>query len=83
MRRASAWNWTALSDDRLLDLRLCDLPARLEGTELEAKVTKIAEDLKDLRAAPAAEPYAGPAMLSGRAAAVFFHEVFGHRAEGS
>ena len=50
--------------------------------ELAAKVTKISEDLKDLRAAPAAEPYAGPAMLSGRAAAVFFHEVLGHRLEG-
>jgi TldD protein len=49
---------------------------------LAAKVEKIAKDLKDLRAAPAAEPYAGPAMLSGRAAAVFFHEVLGHRLEG-
>jgi TldD protein len=50
--------------------------------ELLAKVDKIAADLKALRAAPAAEPYAGPAMLSGRAAAVFFHEVLGHRLEG-
>ena len=50
--------------------------------ELAAKVTKIAADLKDLRAAPVAEPYAGPALLSGRAAAVFFHEVLGHRLEG-
>jgi TldD protein len=50
--------------------------------ELSAKVEKISKDLKDLRAAPAAEPYAGPAMLSGRAAAVFFHEVLGHRLEG-
>ena len=50
--------------------------------ELFAKVEKISKDLKDLRAAPAAEPYAGPAMLSGRAAAVFFHEVLGHRLEG-
>ena len=49
---------------------------------LSAKVEKMAKDLKDLRAAPAAEPYAGPAMLSGRAAAVFFHEVLGHRLEG-
>jgi TldD protein len=32
--------------------------------------------------APLVEPYAGPALLSGRAAAVFFHEVFGHRMEG-
>ncbi len=35
-----------------------------------------------LRAAPLAEPYSGPALLSGRAAAVFFHEVLGHRVEG-
>lgn len=51
-------------------------------SELAVKVDKIAEDLNALRAAPAAEPYAGPAMLSGRAAAVFFHEVLGHRLEG-
>jgi TldD protein len=49
---------------------------------LAAKVENIAKDLKDLRSAPAAEPYAGPALLSGRAAAVFFHEVLGHRLEG-
>ncbi|MGH9560857.1 MAG: metallopeptidase TldD-related protein, partial [Terracidiphilus sp.] len=50
--------------------------------ELKSKVDKIASDLKALRAAPVAEPYAGPALLSGRAAAVFFHEVLGHRLEG-
>jgi TldD protein len=50
--------------------------------ELAVKVEKIATDLKALRAAPSADPYAGPAMLSGRAAAVFFHEVLGHRLEG-
>jgi TldD protein len=50
--------------------------------EIAPKVEKMAVDLRDLRAAPAAEPYAGPAMLSGRAAAVFFHEVLGHRLEG-
>jgi TldD protein len=50
--------------------------------ELLAKVDKISTDLKALRSAPAAEPYAGPALLSGRAAAVFFHEVLGHRLEG-
>jgi TldD protein len=33
-------------------------------------------------AAPRAEPYVGPVMLTGRAAAVFFHEVLGHRVEG-
>ncbi len=50
--------------------------------ELTEKVDKISADLKALRAAPAAEPYAGPALFSGRAAAVFFHEVLGHRLEG-
>ena len=50
--------------------------------ELAAKIDKIAQDLNALRAAPTAEPYAGPALLSGRAAAVFFHEVLGHRLEG-
>ncbi len=50
--------------------------------ELDAKIEKMAVDLKALRTAPVAEPYAGPALLSGRAAAVFFHEVLGHRLEG-
>jgi len=50
--------------------------------ELDAMVDKMAADLKALRAAPTTEPYAGPALLSGRAAAVFFHEVLGHRLEG-
>jgi predicted Zn-dependent protease len=50
--------------------------------ELMAKADKMAADLAALRKAPVAEPYAGPALLSGRAAAVFFHEVLGHRLEG-
>src|SRR6266852_201188 len=50
--------------------------------ELTAKVDKMAADLKALRKAPVAEPYNGPALLSGRAAAVLFHEVLGHRLEG-
>lgn len=35
-----------------------------------------------LRNAPVADPYTGPAMLSGEASGVFFHEIFGHRLEG-
>ena len=50
--------------------------------ELIAKEEKMASDLKALRGAPLAEPFDGPALLSGRAAAVFFHEVLGHRLEG-
>jgi len=50
--------------------------------ELTTKIAKMANDLKALKSAPVAEPYDGPALLSGRAAAVFFHEVLGHRLEG-
>ncbi|HEX3094170.1 MAG TPA: metallopeptidase TldD-related protein [Candidatus Angelobacter sp.] len=47
-----------------------------------AKIDKIAQDLQKLKKAPVVEPFNGPALLSGRAAAVFFHEVVGHRLEG-
>ncbi|HZQ45178.1 MAG TPA: metallopeptidase TldD-related protein [Acidobacteriaceae bacterium] len=47
-----------------------------------AKTEAMAKNLDDLRTAPITEPYNGPAILSGRAAAVFFHEVLGHRLEG-
>jgi TldD protein len=50
--------------------------------EITARMEKMASDLKALRAAPVAEPFDGPALLSGRASAVFFHEVLGHRLEG-
>ena len=39
-------------------------------------------DLEALRRAPLADPYIGPAILEGKAAGVFFHEIFGHRVEG-
>jgi predicted Zn-dependent protease len=45
-------------------------------------VNHMVEVLLALAKAPLAEPYTGPAILSGRASAVFFHEIFGHRIEG-
>jgi len=45
-------------------------------------VDRVVKDLKALLIAPEAEPFAGPAIFSGRAAGVFFHEIFGHRVEG-
>ena len=58
----------------------------LEGLGGEAAMNAAADaiitDLKALRRAPLAEPYAGPAILEGKAAGVFFHEIFGHRVEG-
>lgn len=49
---------------------------------IAAAVRKVGGDLVKLLRAQAAEPYVGPAILSGRAAGVFFHEIFGHRVEG-
>jgi TldD protein len=75
------------ADDGMELLRVETFQAPTAGglpseTELTAKTDKMAEDLIALRKAPVAEPYDGPALLSGRAAAVFFHEVLGHRLEG-
>jgi predicted Zn-dependent protease len=50
--------------------------------EMEAAVRELGKSLEVLRKAPMTEPFNGPAILSGRAAAVFFHEVLGHRLEG-
>ena len=45
-------------------------------------VEEMVQDLEALRVAPVVDPYTGPAILSGRASAVFFHEILGHRVEG-
>ena len=50
--------------------------------EVEQAIDKLVQELKDLREAPLAEPYTGPAILMNRASGVFFHEIFGHRIEG-
>ncbi|HEY4786175.1 MAG TPA: metallopeptidase TldD-related protein [Bacteroidales bacterium] len=57
-----------------------------EGLPIDETMTKDANTLVNnliaLKTAPVAEPYSGPALLTGRAAGVFFHEIFGHRVEG-
>jgi predicted Zn-dependent protease len=55
------------------------LPAQ---AELEAAIRELGKSLEALRKAPVTQPFDGPAILSGRASAVFFHEVLGHRLEG-
>jgi TldD protein len=47
-----------------------------------ASVQNVAAKVDALVKAPPAEPIVCPAILSGRAAAVFFHDIFGHRVEG-
>jgi predicted Zn-dependent protease len=49
---------------------------------IAGKAIEMAKNLEALRVAPVTEPFSGPAILSGRASAVFFHEVLGHRLEG-
>ena len=46
------------------------------------QVNILTQQIVALQKAPLVEPYAGPTLLTGRAAAVFFHEVLGHRLEG-
>ncbi|MFZ0700364.1 MAG: metallopeptidase TldD-related protein [Candidatus Acidiferrales bacterium] len=47
-----------------------------------AQVQLLTQQIAALQQAPLVEPFAGPTLLTGRAAAVFFHEVLGHRLEG-
>ena len=58
----------------------------VEGLPEDATILQDIENLIDslekMREAPLVDPYTGPAILSGRAAGVFFHEILGHRLEG-
>jgi TldD protein len=66
-----------------LEQRFGKTPADLPGDAVVDQMIKtVTADLDALHDAPLAEPYVGPAILEGRAAGVFFHEVFGHRIEG-
>lgn len=47
-----------------------------------AAAAQLRKEMEGLVVSPLNDPTVGPALLTGRAAAVFFHEVFGHRAEG-
>lgn len=79
---ASAKNYDG-SDLAVMESFEAEDPARLPKDDvLLAAVRKAATDLTALLKAPPADPYVGPAILSGRAASVFFHEIFGHRIEG-
>ena len=59
---------------------LKDLPS---DEQIIADAKKMSETISKLRVAPVAETYTGPVLMSGKAASVFFHEIFGHRIEGA
>ena len=80
MARTKAEDGMELYKTKSFDAR--DLENLPDHETLKKAVLKIAKDLLALREAPLMEPFAGPAILSGEATGVFFHEIFGHRIEG-
>jgi len=58
-------------------------PEELPSDELLEKDTKeMIRLLKEMKIAELMKTFSGPAILSGEASGVFFHEIFGHRVEG-
>lgn len=64
------------------DFQASDLNRLPQLPVLEGGANRAGDELSKLLQAPTVEPFIGPAILSGRAAGVFFHEIFGHRVEG-
>jgi len=64
--------WSAFSTN--------ELPSDDEAIQAAKDMSRM---LSDLKKAPVVESFSGPAILSPSAAGVFFHEIFGHRVEGS
>ena len=77
---------TAKAEDGMeLPLHQTYMSFKADGLPDEATILKDVDHMIDtllaLVKAPVADPYTGPAILSGRSSAVFFHEIFGHRIE--
>lgn len=78
--RTKAEDGMDLYKSRYFDARVIEgLP---DEKTIKEGVNQLAKDVIALRNAPLMEPFTGPAILSGRASGVFFHEIFGHRIEG-
>ena len=78
---------TAMADDGMeLPLHNSYFAYSLDELPPEELIIKVIKEmsakLSELRVAPLVQPYTGPALLSGSASGVFFHEIFGHRIEG-
>ncbi|HET8924340.1 MAG TPA: metallopeptidase TldD-related protein [Candidatus Acidoferrum sp.] len=68
--------------DRYYNFDWVDVKDTPDDKAVYAAEATMRKELEGLVAASINDPTVGPALLTGRAAAVFFHEVFGHRAEG-
>ena len=84
--RVATWGETVAEDGMSLSVYdyvdVASVGRLPDRAKLEAMVRGVAERVVALRHAPLVEPWTGPAILRGRAAGVFFHEIFGHRVEG-
>jgi predicted Zn-dependent protease len=78
--QAKASDGMDLSASEILDAE--DVNRLPDEKAVKATMAKVEKDLIALLQAPVVEPFVGPAILSGRASGVFFHEIFGHRIEG-
>jgi predicted Zn-dependent protease len=54
---------------------------QLQDLDINRMISNVIKKAEDLRNAPVIDPFVGPAILRGRASAVFFHEILGHRVE--
>jgi TldD protein len=84
--RVSIQGATKAEDGMELPLYATHFARTADALPSEAELLREARDmvaqLARLRSAPLVDPATVPAILSGRAAGVFFHEIFGHRVEG-
>jgi predicted Zn-dependent protease len=64
------------------DFYAADQAGLPDAAALRRSALAVADELKALMAAPAIDPYTGPAILEPEAAGVLFHEAVGHRLEG-
>lgn len=54
---------------------------QLQELDIDRMISNVVKKAESLRNAPVIDPFVGPAILRGRASAVFFHEILGHRVE--
>jgi TldD protein len=84
--RLAVWGTVRADDGMELDLfddaEATEIKALPSEEDFGKRVQALIDKLEKLRVAPAIDPYAGPAIITHRAAGVFFHEIFGHRIEG-
>jgi predicted Zn-dependent protease len=74
------------TDGQDLELEKSDYVASIpiliaKAGEYTRMATQVADNLMALRRAAPAQPYVGPTLMKGAAAAVLFHEALGHRLE--